>query len=75
MEELLASVFSGMIIDENEKDYFVQKNGVTFRLSKKEGEFQLEQRWKVLAIKIRSRSLVSQQKFRKAVKGIMLLRQ
>ncbi|KAF1304217.1 CvfB family protein [Enterococcus sp. JM9B] len=41
MEELLASVFSGMIIDENEKDYFVQKNGVTFRLSKKEGEFQL----------------------------------
>lgn len=41
MQELLASVFSGLIIDENEQNYFVQKNGVTFRLEKNEGEHRL----------------------------------
>ena len=37
MNELVASVFSGLIIDENEQAYFVQKNGITFRLEKTEG--------------------------------------
>lgn len=41
MNELLASVFSGLIIDENEENYFVQKNGVTFKLAKSEGEHAL----------------------------------
>lgn len=41
MEELLASVFTGIITDENDTHYFVQKNGQTFRLAKTEGEFQL----------------------------------
>lgn len=41
MNELMAAVFSGLIIDENEKAYFVQKNGLTFRLNKTEGEHQL----------------------------------
>lgn len=41
MNDLLATVFHGMIIDENDHAYYVQKNGVTFRLSKKEGEHQL----------------------------------
>ncbi len=41
MNELLASVFNGMIIDENEQFYFVQKNGLTFKLAKTEGEHAL----------------------------------
>ncbi|MFV0557054.1 MAG: S1 RNA-binding domain-containing protein [Enterococcus sp.] len=43
MNELLASVFTGMIMDENEKYFFVQKNGITYRLLKTEGAFQLGQ--------------------------------
>lgn len=34
MNELLASVFTGMITDENEQSFFVQKNGVTFKMPK-----------------------------------------
>ena len=41
MDELLATVFTALVIDENEKFYFLQKNGVTFRLSKEEGEHQI----------------------------------
>lgn len=41
MNELIASVFSGLIIDENEQAYFVQKNGITFRLDKEEGTHEL----------------------------------
>lgn len=41
MNELLATVFTALVIDENEKYYFLQKNGLTFRLSKKEGEHQV----------------------------------
>ncbi|KAF1298101.1 DNA-binding protein [Enterococcus sp. JM4C] len=41
MNTLLATVFSGMITDENETHYFVQKNGLTFRLAKSEGEHNL----------------------------------
>lgn len=38
MNDLLATIFTGLIIDENDQFYFLQKNGVTFRLSKEEGE-------------------------------------
>ena len=41
MNELLATIFTGMVIDENEKNYFVQKNGQTFGLSKVEGEHRI----------------------------------
>ena len=36
MNELLANVFTAMVIDENEK-IILSKNGQTFRLSKEEG--------------------------------------
>lgn len=36
MNELLGQVFTAMIIDENDSDYLVQKNGITFRLKKGE---------------------------------------
>lgn len=38
MNELLGQVFTGIIIDENEKMYLVQKNGVTFHLEKDQDE-------------------------------------
>ncbi len=41
MNELIAAVFSGMIIDENEQAYFVQKNGLTFKLDKTEGSHEM----------------------------------
>jgi len=41
MNHLLGNVFTGIITDENEKYYFVQKEGKTFRLSKEEGIFKL----------------------------------
>ncbi|GGI66750.1 S1 RNA-binding domain-containing protein [Enterococcus alcedinis] len=41
MKELMGSIFSGLIIDENDKAYFVQKEGITFRLDKEEGEHKL----------------------------------
>lgn len=41
MNELLATIFTGLIIDENDQFYFLQKSGVTFRLSKEEGEHKI----------------------------------
>lgn len=38
MNELLGSVWHGMIFDENDHSYFVQKNGITFLLDKEEGQ-------------------------------------
>lgn len=38
MNELLGQVWHGMIFDENDHSYFVQKNGITFLLDKTEGE-------------------------------------
>lgn len=38
MNELLGQVFTGLIIDENETMYLVQKNGVTFHFEKKQEE-------------------------------------
>ena len=37
MNKLLATVITGLVIDENAKAYFVQKGGVTFTLDKCEG--------------------------------------
>lgn len=41
MNNLLATVMTGLVIDDNSKDYFVQKNGVTFRLDKAEGNHHI----------------------------------
>ena len=41
MGHLIGQVFTGLIIDENEEAYFIQKDGVTFRLDKSEGEWTL----------------------------------
>ncbi|MBJ8325706.1 CvfB family protein [Streptococcus pacificus] len=41
MNELLATRLTGLVTDANENFYFVQKEGVTFALSKSEGEHQL----------------------------------
>jgi predicted RNA-binding protein (virulence factor B family) len=41
MNHLLGTTFTGVITDENEKNYFVQKQGITFKLRKSEGEHQL----------------------------------
>lgn len=38
MNELLGNVWLGMVFDENDHSYFVQKNGITFLLNKEEGE-------------------------------------
>lgn len=37
MNELLGTVISGMVTDENSQAYFVQKDGITFALAKEEG--------------------------------------
>lgn len=41
MNELLATIFTALVIDENEHYYFLQKNGLTFRLSKEEGMHEI----------------------------------
>ena len=41
MNNLLATVITGLVIDENAKAYFVQKDGVTFMLDKAEGEHKI----------------------------------
>lgn len=41
MKELLGTVFSGLVTDENEQYYYVQKNGQTFQLSKAQGSHEL----------------------------------
>ena len=43
MNTLLAAFVTGLVTDENEDFYFVQKDGQTLALSKDEGEFQLGQ--------------------------------
>ena len=43
MNTLLATFVTGLVTDENEDFYFVQKDGQTFALSKEEGVFQLGQ--------------------------------
>ena len=41
MNELLGTVISGMVTDENNQAYFVQKDGITFALAKEEGAHQI----------------------------------
>uniref|UniRef100_UPI003F69314E CvfB family protein n=1 Tax=Streptococcus pluranimalium TaxID=82348 RepID=UPI003F69314E len=41
MNELLGTVISGMVTDENSQAYFVQKDGITFALAKEEGVHQI----------------------------------
>ncbi|MGX7029952.1 CvfB family protein [Vagococcus zengguangii] len=41
MKDLLGTVWTGLITDENDTSYYVQKNGFTFKLAKSEGERQL----------------------------------
>lgn len=41
MEELLARDVTGLVTDENQDFYFVQKEGVTFALAKSEGQHEL----------------------------------
>lgn len=41
MKELIGTVWSGLIIDENDNVYFVQKNGITFHLAKSEGKHKI----------------------------------
>lgn len=41
MNNLLATVITAMVIDENDKAYFVQKDGVTFTLDKSEGQYKI----------------------------------
>ncbi|WP_086313025.1 hypothetical protein A5821_000602 [Enterococcus sp. 7F3_DIV0205] len=41
MNELLAQVFTALVIDENENYYFLQKNGITLRLAKEEGQHEI----------------------------------
>ncbi|MGX7023543.1 CvfB family protein [Vagococcus hydrophili] len=41
MNELIGSVWLGMIFDENDHSYFVQKNGITFLLAKEEGQREI----------------------------------
>ena len=38
MNTLLGTIITALVADENDKFYFVQKDGVTFALSKEEGE-------------------------------------
>ncbi len=57
MKELLGTVFSGLITDENEQHYYVQKNGQTFQLNKSEGTHELGKRWKGLVILTNNKNL------------------
>lgn len=41
MNHLMATIITGLIIDENDDNYYIQKDGVTFGLSKSEGEHHL----------------------------------
>lgn len=41
MEQLNGVVFSGIVIDENDRSYIIQKNGISFRLNKEEGSYSL----------------------------------
>lgn len=41
MEELFGRVITALVIDENDKQVFVQKSGITFGLDKSEGSFNI----------------------------------
>lgn len=41
MENIFGQIITGLVIDENDKQLFVQKSGVTFALDKSEGDYKL----------------------------------
>ncbi|MCS4488695.1 RNA-binding virulence regulatory protein CvfB [Streptococcus sciuri] len=41
MNQLLATFITGLVTDENDQFYYIQKDGVTFALAKEEGQHQL----------------------------------
>ena len=41
MNTNLATFITGLVTDENDRFYFVQKDGQTYALAKEEGEYQL----------------------------------
>ena len=41
MNTLLGTIITALVTDENDKFYFVQKDGVTFALSKEEGKYAI----------------------------------
>lgn len=43
MNNLLVNHIVGLVTDQNDKFYFIQKEGLTFALSKDEGNYQLGQ--------------------------------
>ena len=51
MNTLLGTIITALVTDENDKFYFVQKDGVTFALSKEEGE-QADNKTKQIKINI-----------------------
>lgn len=71
MNELLASVFSGLIIDENDTHYFVQKNGLTFKLAKSEGEHRLGEGVEGFGYQNQKQELCFTTEIPKVVKDIM----
>lgn len=42
MSKVLGTIITGVIVDENEKSVFVQKDGITYRLDKEESETALQ---------------------------------
>ena len=73
MNDLLATIFTGIIIDENEKNYFVQKNGQTFGLSNQKVNTKSVKQLKDSVTKIKNMKIGSLHKFLKAVSVITLL--
>ena len=56
MNTNLASFIVGLIIDENDRFYFVQKDGQTYALAKEEGQHTVGDTVKVLPTRIWSKN-------------------
>ena len=72
MNDLLATIFTGIIIDENEKTT-LSKNGQTFGLSKSEGEHKIGEAVEGFGYQNQNMKIGSLHKFLKAVSVITLL--
>ena len=72
MNDLLATIFTGIIIDENEKTT-LSKNGQTFGLSKSKVNTKSVKQLKDSVTKIKNMKIGSLHKFLKAVSVITLL--
>ena len=42
MSKVLGTIITGVVVNENEKSVFVQKDGITYRLDKDESETALQ---------------------------------